>query len=103
VLPPRGTRAQHRSLAEVAAYGVDCLVDYVVSKERAATWMPFGRPPCHARLAPCFGEEGSSLLAELRKQKDFLRGWISRQHVYTLARREITALRAAAFVAEGLA
>ena len=63
--------------------------------------MPFGRPPRHARLAPCFGEEGSSLLAELRKQKNFLRGWISRQHLYTLARREIAALRAAAFAAEG--
>jgi hypothetical protein len=93
---------EHRTRAEVAAYGIDALVDYVVSKEHAATWMLFGRPPRHARLAPCFGEEGASLLAELRKQKNFLRGWISRQHLYTLARREIAALRAAAFAAEGL-
>jgi hypothetical protein len=94
---------EHRSRAEVAGYGVDRLVDHVVSKERAATWMPFGRPPRHARLAPYFGEEGPSLLAELRKQKNCLRGWISRQHVYALARRELAALRAAAFAAEGLA
>jgi hypothetical protein len=94
---------EHRSRPEVAAYGVASMVDYVVSKQRAATWMPFGRPPRHARLAPCFGKGGSSLLTELRKQKDFLRGWIGRQHVYTLARREIATLRAAAFAAEGLA
>jgi len=94
---------EHRSRAEVSGYGVDSMVDYVVRQERAATWMPFGRPPRHARLAPCFGEEGASLLDELRKQKNFLRGWISRQHVYTLARREIATLRAAAFAAEGLA
>ena len=94
---------EHRSRAEVSSYGVDCLVDYVVRQERAATWIPFGRPPRHARLTPCFGDEGASLLAEFRKQKNFLRGWISRQHVYTLARREIAALRAAAFAAEGLA
>jgi hypothetical protein len=94
---------EHRSGAEVAAYGVDRLVDHVVRQERAATWIPFGRPPRHARLAPCFGEEGSSLLTELRKQKNFLRGWISRQHLYALARREIATLRAAALAAEGLA
>ena len=45
---------EHRSRAEVSSYGVDCLVDYVVRQERAATWIPFGRPPRHARLAPCF-------------------------------------------------
>jgi hypothetical protein len=105
--PPRsedGTVAgEYRSRAEIAAYGVASMVDYVVSKERAATWMPFGQPPRQARLAPCFGEEGASLLDELRKQKNFLRGWISRQHVYSLARREIATLRAAAFAAEGLA
>jgi hypothetical protein len=87
----------------VAGYGVDRLVDHVVRQERAATWMPFGRPPRHARLAPCFGGEGASLLGELRNQKNFLRGWISRQHVYTLARREIATLRAAAFAEAGLA
>jgi hypothetical protein len=94
---------EHRSRAEVAAYGVDAMVNYVVSKERAATWIPFGRPPRHARLAPCFGGQGASLLDELRKQKNFLRGWISQQHVFNLARREIETLRAAAFAAEGLA
>jgi len=94
---------EHRSRVEVAGYGVDAMVGYVVSKERAATWTPFSRPPRHARLAPFFGEEGASLLDELRKQKNFLRGWIRRQHAYTLARREIAALRAAAFAAEGLA
>jgi hypothetical protein len=98
-----GVALEYRTQGEVAAYGVDRMVDHVVMQERAATWIPFGRPPRHARLTPCFGDEGASLLAEFRKQKNFLRGWISRQHVYTLARREIAALRAAAFAAEGLA
>ena len=61
------------------------------------------RPPRPARLKPYFGPEGSSLLGELRKQKAFLRGWISRQHVHALARRQIAERRAAAFAAEGLA
>ena len=42
---------EHRSRAEVAGYGVDAMVDYVVSKERAATWMPFGRPRAKRRPA----------------------------------------------------
>ena len=98
-----GIALEYRTQGEVATYGVDRLVAYVVQQERAATWMPFGRPPRPARLKPYFGPEGSSLLGEFRKQKAFLRGWMSRQHVYALARREIANRRAAAFAAEGLA
>ena len=94
---------EYRTEGEVAAYGVGSMVAYVVQQERAATWMPFGRLPRPARLMPYFGPEGSSLLGEVRKQKNFLRSWISRQHVYALARREIATRRAAAFAAEGLA
>jgi hypothetical protein len=65
--------------------------------------MPFGRPPRPARLAPHFGTEGANRFAVLNDQRRFLRSWISRQHVYALARREIVARRAAAFAAEGLA
>jgi hypothetical protein len=95
--------AEHRSSAEVAGYGVDRLVDHVVRQERAATWMPFGRPPRPARLKPYFGLEGTNRFAVLNDQRRFLRSWISRQHVYARARREIAERRAAAFAAEGLA
>jgi hypothetical protein len=94
---------KHRSSAEVEGYGVDRLVDHVVRQERAATWMPFGRPPRPARLKPYFGLEGANRFAVLNDQRRFLRSWISRQHVYALARREIAERRAAAFAAEGLA
>jgi hypothetical protein len=94
---------EHRSRAEVAAYGVASMVDYVVSKERAATWMPLGRTPRSAKLKPYFGLEGANCFAVLNDQRRFLRSWISRQHVYALARREIADRRAAAFAAEGLA
>ena len=98
-----GVALEYRTQGEVAGYGVDRLVDHVVRQERAATWMPFGRPPRHARLAPHFGTEGANRFAVLNDQRRFLRSWISRQHVYALARREIAARRAAAFAAEGLA
>jgi hypothetical protein len=98
-----GVALEYRTHGEVASYGVDRLVDHVVRQERAATWMPFGRPPRPARLAPHFGTEGANRFAVLNDQRRFLRSWISRQHVYALARREIAARRAAAFAAEGLA
>ena len=94
---------EYRTQSEVAGYGVDRLVDHVVRQERATTWIPFGRPPRLARLAPYFGAEGTNRFAVLNDQRRFLRSWISRQHVYALARREIAARRAAAFAAEGLA
>ena len=94
--------SEHRSRAEVAGYGVDRLVDHVVRQERAATWIPFGRPPRPARLKPYFGLEGANRFGVLNDQRRFLRSWISRQHVYALARREIAERRAAAFAAEGL-
>ena len=97
-----GIALAYRTQGEVAAYGVDSLVAYVVQQERAAR-MPFGRPPRPARLKPYFGPEGANRFAVLNDQRRFLRSWISRQHVYALARREIAARRAAAFAAEGLA
>ena len=54
---------EHRSRAEVAGYGVDRLVDHVVRQERAATWMPFGRPAPRAILPPYFGDEAANLSA----------------------------------------
>ena len=98
-----GVALEFRTQGEVAGYGVDRLVDHVVRQERAATWMPFGRPPRLARLAPHFGTQGANRFAVLNDQRRLLHSWISRQHVYALARREIAARRAAAFVAEGLA
>ena len=98
-----GVALEYRTAGEVAGYGVDRLVDHVVRQERAATWMPFGRPPRPARLKPYFGLEGANRFAVLNDQRRFLRSWISRQHVYALARREIAERRAAAFAAEGLA
>jgi hypothetical protein len=98
-----GVALEFRTQGEVAGYGVDRLVDHVVRQERAATWMPFGRPPRPARLKPYFGLEGANRFAVLNDQRRFLRSWISRQHVYALARREIATRRAAAFAAEGLA
>jgi hypothetical protein len=93
----------YRTQGEVAAYGVDSLVAHVVQRERAATWMPFGRPARPSRLKPYFGPEGANRFALLNDQRHFVRSWISRQHVYALARRQIAVRRAAAFAAEGLA
>ena len=95
---------EYRTPAEVAAYGVGSLVAYVVQQERAATWMPFSRPPHPARLKPYFGTGRRQPASRvLNDQRRFIRSWISRQHVYALARREIANRRAAAFAAEGLA
>jgi hypothetical protein len=98
-----GVALEYRTQVEVTAYGIDRLVDHVVRQERAATWIPFGRPPRPARLKPYFGLEGANRFAVLNDQRRFLRSWISRQHVYSLARHEIAERRAAAFAAEGLA
>jgi hypothetical protein len=94
---------EHRSRAEVAAYSVDAMVDYVISKERAATWMPFGRPAPKAILPPYFGGEAANLFREVNRQKHFLRDWLRRNHLYAVARHEIASRRAAAFEAAGLA
>jgi hypothetical protein len=98
-----GVALEFRTQGEVAGYGVDRLVDHVVRQGRAAIWIPFGRPPRPARLTPYFGPEGANRFAVLNDQRRFLRSWISRQHGYALARREIATRRAAAFAAEGLA
>ena len=94
---------EHRSRAEVAGYGVDSLVDYVVSKERAATWMPFGRPAPKGILPPYFGDEAPNLFREVNRQRHFLRDWLRRHHLYAIARHAIAARREAAFAEAGLA
>ena len=86
-----GVAHEFRDRGEVAGYGVDRMVDHVARQERSATWMPFSRPATPARLAPYFGTEGTNQFAVINDQKRYLRGWIGRQHVYTLARREIAA------------
>jgi hypothetical protein len=49
---------EHRSGVEVAGYGVDRLVDHVVRRERAATYVPFGRnTQLRAILPSYFGTE----------------------------------------------
>jgi hypothetical protein len=102
-----GVAREFRSPGEVAGYGVDSMVEYVVRQERAANWMPFSvfgsKRTTGGRLPPYFGQESTNRFAVVNDQRRFLRGWISRQHVYALARREIAVLRAAAFAAEGLA
>jgi hypothetical protein len=98
-----GVAREFRSPGDVAGYGVDRLVEHVVRQERAATWMPFDRPPRPARLAPYFGTEGTNMFAEIGDQRRFLRSWINRQHLFAVARREIATLRGTAFAAEGLA
>jgi hypothetical protein len=94
---------EHRSRAEVAAYGVDRLVDHVVRQERAATWMPFGRPAPKAILTPYFGDEAPNLFREVNRQRYFLRDWLRRHHLYAIARHAIAARRQAAFAEAGLA
>ena len=94
---------EHRSQTEVAAYGVDSIVDYVVRQERAATWMPFGRPAPQGILPPYFGGEAANLFREVNRQKHFLRDWLRRNYLYAIARHEIACRRAAAFEAAGLA
>jgi hypothetical protein len=94
---------EHRGRTEVVGYGVDRLVDHVVSHERAATWVLFGRPAPKGILPPYFGEEAPNLFREANRQRHFLRDWLQRNCLYAVARREITSRRAAAFVAAGLA
>jgi hypothetical protein len=98
-----GVAREFRSHGEVAGYGVDRIVEHVARQERAASFSPFGRPPRPARLPPYFGTEGAKQFRVLNDQRRFLRSWVSRQHFYAIARREIAELRAAAFAAEGLA
>ena len=73
------------------------------TQARSAAWRPFGRPPSHARLPPYWGEEGANRFRVANDQRRFLREWVKRQHLYAVARRELAALRSAAFAAEGLA
>jgi hypothetical protein len=94
---------EHRSRAEVAGYGVDRLVDYVVLQERAAPWMPFGRAAPQAILFPYFGLEAANRLREIDNQRRTIGCWLHEQHRFVLARKEFAARRQAAFVAEGLA
>jgi hypothetical protein len=95
--------SERRSRAEVAAYGVDRLVDYIVRQERAATWMPFGRPASKGILPPYFGEETANLFREANRQRHFLKDWLRRTYLYALARHEIASRRAVAFAEAGLA
>jgi hypothetical protein len=90
---------EQRSRAEVAAYGVDSMVDYVVRQERAATWIPFGRAAPQAILPPYFGAEGINFFAVMGDQRRFLRGWIRRNHLFAVARHEIARRREVAFTA----
>jgi hypothetical protein len=94
---------EHRSRAEVAGYGVDRLVDNVVRQERAATWMPFGRPAPKAILPPYFDDEAPNRFREMNRQRDFLRDWLRRNHHYAIASHAIAARRQAAFAEAGLA
>jgi hypothetical protein len=94
---------EHRSRAEVAAYGIDRLVDHVVRQERAATWMPFGRPAPKGVLPPYFGDEAPNLFREVNRQRYFLRDWLRRDHLYAIARHAIAVRRDAAFAEAGLA
>jgi hypothetical protein len=95
--------SEHRSRAEVAGYGVDRLVDHVVRQERAAIWMPFGRPDSKGILPPYFGNEAPNLFREANRQRHFLKDWLRRNYLYAIARHEIASRRAAAFAAAGLA
>jgi hypothetical protein len=92
---------EHRSCSDVAAYGVDRLVDHVVRRKRAAGTM--SRKVPDRTLPPCFGDEASNLFREANRQRFFLRDWLCRNHLRAVARQEIAARRAAAFAAAGLA
>jgi hypothetical protein len=98
-----GVAREFRTPSEIAGYGVDRMVEHVVKQERAATWMPFNRPPPPARLPPYFGEEAANLFREVNRQRHFLRDWLQRNFLYAIARHEIAARRAAAFAEAGLA
>jgi hypothetical protein len=94
---------EYRSRVEVVGYGMDRLVDHVVRRESAATWMPFGRPSPNGMLPPYFGDEAPNLFREANRQRHFLRGWLRRNYLRAVARHEIASRRAAAFAAAGLA
>jgi hypothetical protein len=94
---------EYRSRVEVVGYGMDRLVDHVVRRESAATWMPFGRPSPNGILPPYFGDEAPNLFREANRQRHFLRGWLRRNYLRAVARHEIASRRAAAFAAAGLA
>jgi hypothetical protein len=94
---------EYRSPPEVASYGIERLVDYIVGQERAATWMPFGRAAPQAVLPPYFGLEADNRFREVNNQRRTISSWLREQHLFALARREFAARRQAAFVAEGLA
>jgi hypothetical protein len=94
---------EFRSPGEVAGYGVDRMVAYAAAQARSTTWRPFAPIALHAHLAAFWGEEGTNRFRAVNDQRRFLRDWISRQHLYAIARRELAALRTAAFAAEGLA
>jgi hypothetical protein len=95
--------AEHRSSAEVAAYGVERLVDHVVRQRRAAASIHFGRPTPAGTLPPYFGAEAENRFREVNRQRHFLRDWLQRNWLYAIARHEIASRRAAAFEAAGLA
>jgi hypothetical protein len=94
---------EHRTSTEVAGYGLDRLVDYIVRQERSATWMPFGRPAPKGIPSPDFGEEAPNRFREVNRQRHFLRDWLHRNYLYAVARHEIASRRADAFAAAGLA
>jgi hypothetical protein len=94
---------ERRSRAEVTGYGVDRMVDHVVKRERAATWMPFGRPTPKAILPPYFGDEAANLFREANRQRRFLRDWLRRNYLHAIARHAIASRREAAFAEAGLA
>ena len=99
-----GVALEHRSPAEVAGYGVDRLVDYVVGQERTAAYVPFGRRAVpQAVLPPYFATEADNRFREVNNQRRTIRSWLREQHLFALARREFAARRQAAFIAEGLA
>lgn len=93
--------AEHRSRSEVAAYGVDRLVDHVVRRKRVASSM--SRKVPDRTLPPYFGDEATNLFREANRQRSFLRDWLRRNCLRAVARHEIASRRAAAFAAAGLA
>ncbi len=95
---------EYRSPVEVASYGIDRLVDYIVGQERAARYVPFGRRSAQdAVLPPYFGQEAENRFREVNNQRRTVVDWIRRNYRFALARMEIAARRQAAFAAEGLA
>jgi hypothetical protein len=94
---------EYRNPPEVASYGVDRLLDYIVAQERAARYVPFGRRSAQDVLPPYFGQEAENRFREVNNQRRTVVEWIRRNYRFALARVEIAARRQAAFAAEGLA